>query len=160
MPIKDIERKREAGRRSYHKNKHKIDRAKRRKVEKEWRKANPEKVAAHKRTYYKKNGDKERARVLKYYHKAKEKKREIFNQQARERQTKVRELFLRLKQEMGGRCSKCGYKEEVRILNFHHLNNGDMKEGNISEMRSEKKIIEEAKKCILLCPNCHALEHL
>jgi hypothetical protein len=68
---------------------------------------------------------------------------------------------LTLVSEFGGACMKCGYNKEVRILNFHHVDAstkefsiGTRHGGNIAVLRAE------AKKCILLCPNCHMEHHL
>ena len=71
----------------------------------------------------------------------------------------VRERLHEIRLEMGGCCSRCGYKEFVDILNFHHINIEE-KEIEVTRLVREKAMREEAKKCILLCPNCHALFHL
>lgn len=64
-----------------------------------------------------------------------------------------------LVQEAGGSCRICGFKEHQAALQFHHrdpsqklfhLSHKGMTRG-ISRMRVE------AKKCVLLCANCHAL---
>lgn len=61
---------------------------------------------------------------------------------------------------MGGKCSKCGYCRNYSALEFHHL---DPKEKdfdfNVGRRRSWDKMIEELKKCVLLCSNCHREEH-
>lgn len=58
-------------------------------------------------------------------------------------------------------CSHCGYRLHTNILHYHHLDPPD-KSFAISEAkdRAIETIQEEIDKCILLCPNCHALEHL
>jgi len=63
-----------------------------------------------------------------------------------------------LRLEKGGRCAECGFDKEIRILHFHHLRDKvfSLSYGN----HSWKKMREEAEKCILLCPNCHAIIHL
>lgn len=43
-------------------------------------------------------------------------------------------------------------------LDFHHLN-ADEKEHTIAKLRSRKKIIEESKKCVVLCANHHRKFH-
>ena len=62
---------------------------------------------------------------------------------------------------LGGKCCKCGYKEHYRVLEFHHIKN---KKYSISFMIGQhhplKTIFKEAKKCILLCSNCHTEYHL
>jgi hypothetical protein len=63
-----------------------------------------------------------------------------------------------LVREAGGRCRRCGYDRCIGALQFHHLD-PDHKESNIAlcgVARSLKRMREEAKKCVLLCANCHA----
>lgn len=69
-----------------------------------------------------------------------------------------KQTLTKLRLELGGKCYQCNYDEEVRILQFHHHKGG--KDGDVSSIQSIKKMILEAKKCILLCPNCHAKTHL
>ena len=63
---------------------------------------------------------------------------------------------------LGGKCSRCGYKKNIGALEFHHLN-PEEKSFQL-DMRhlannSEDVLIEEAKKCVLLCSNCHKEIH-
>ena len=63
---------------------------------------------------------------------------------------------------MGGCCSKCGYRNNVAALEFHHINPEDKKfqlDARHLSNTSMIKIIEEAKKCVLLCSNCHKEAH-
>lgn len=57
---------------------------------------------------------------------------------------------------LGGQCRICGYKKCYKALDTHHI---DPKNKNftMSKMQGLKKetIIEEARKTILLCANCH-----
>lgn len=72
--------------------------------------------------------------------------------------SKMQKKLFDLKIENGGKCTECGFDKEVRILQFHHLRD---KKFNLSQYRRPlEQMREEAKKCILLCPNCHAKEHL
>ena len=53
-------------------------------------------------------------------------------------------------------CSKCGYNEYTDILQFHHRNPKNKKITlGASKVYNFKQMVEEIKKCILLCPNCH-----
>ena len=67
---------------------------------------------------------------------------------------------LRLVQEFGGCCLKCGYSKHPSILHFHHRN-AATKSFNISAgiCFSYARLKKEAAKCDLLCPNCHAVHH-
>jgi helix-turn-helix protein len=60
--------------------------------------------------------------------------------------------------EAGGRCVSCGYDTYLGALQFHHLD-PSAKEFALSGgglTRSLARVREEAKKCVLLCANCHA----
>lgn len=60
--------------------------------------------------------------------------------------------------EAGGCCARCGFAESMAALQFHHLDPAD-KEFHIAHRgvtRSIERARAEAKKCILLCANCHA----
>jgi hypothetical protein len=60
--------------------------------------------------------------------------------------------------EAGGHCAVCGYNRCIAALSFHHLDPAEKSFGvarggvtlGIARMR------EEARKCVLLCANCHA----
>jgi hypothetical protein len=61
-------------------------------------------------------------------------------------------------QEAGGCCTLCGYDQYPGALQFHHLEPRE-KEFALSGRgltRSVDRLREEAKKCVLLCANCHA----
>jgi len=60
--------------------------------------------------------------------------------------------------ESGGRCALCGYNRHVRALHFHHTDPRE-KRFQLSfagQTRSLAAMRAEAKKCVLLCSNCHA----
>ena len=60
---------------------------------------------------------------------------------------------------LGGACQTCGYNRCLNALDFHHV--GD-KEHTISKMYLNQplsKILQEVKKCMLLCANCHREHH-
>ncbi len=57
----------------------------------------------------------------------------------------------------GGKCIICEYNKCDAALEFHHLD-PEKKSFDLSKRnyyRSFDKILEEAKKCILVCANCH-----
>lgn len=75
---------------------------------------------------------------------------------ARSQKTFKQRLAL-LRKEKGGECVLCGYKEEINILQFHHLRD---KKFNLSQQyKPLDEMKKEAEKCILICPNCHFLIH-
>lgn len=69
----------------------------------------------------------------------------------RRRKQKLIELF-------GGKCCLCGYDKCVAALHFHHLNPKEKSFGIASRglTHSWEKLKKEARKCVLLCSNCHA----
>lgn len=74
----------------------------------------------------------------------------------RRRKQKLIEVF-------GGKCEKCGYNNCVAALHFHHIDPKTKKFGiaDFGVCRSWDRMLEEAKKCQLLCSNCHAeIEYL
>lgn len=61
--------------------------------------------------------------------------------------------------EAGGSCRRCGFAEHPAALQFHHLD-PSTKAFNLSAQgvtRSLERARAEARKCVLLCANCHAL---
>ena len=60
--------------------------------------------------------------------------------------------------EAGGRCRVCGYDRYPGALEFHHLDRDDKRLG-LSHQGAALAITTlraEARKCVLLCANCHA----
>ena len=63
-------------------------------------------------------------------------------------------------------CQLCGFKKHPLILEFHHPEGRDRRKGGKKETSSMigrnlsiKKMQEEIKELMLLCPNCHAWVH-
>jgi transposase len=60
--------------------------------------------------------------------------------------------------EAGGRCALCAYDRCVGALQFHHVEPA-AKRFSLSDTgvtRSLERAREEARKCVLVCANCHA----
>jgi hypothetical protein len=58
------------------------------------------------------------------------------------------------------KCTQCGFSHPA-ALDFHHEDPNE-KEGNIHRLIGNgqfKKAVEEIKKCIVLCANCHRIHH-
>ncbi|HWA53969.1 MAG TPA: helix-turn-helix domain-containing protein [Solirubrobacterales bacterium] len=64
----------------------------------------------------------------------------------------------KLVEEAGGCCIICGYSRCQRALQFHHLDPATKKFhiGHGGHTRALSRARAEAKKCALLCANCHA----
>lgn len=74
------------------------------------------------------------------------------------RKNKIKAMTL-----LGSSCSSCGIKyngSNGAIFDFHHVNKEE-KEYQLGTIMawSWVKIENELEKCVLLCRNCHALEH-
>ena len=75
---------------------------------------------------------------------------------SQDRNRRRKDVKLKLVSEMGGKCQICGYNKCPAALQFHHKN-PEEKEFSISGYTINlNKLRDEAKKCILLCANCHA----
>ncbi|MEY3312149.1 MAG: Sinorhizobium phage phiM7 [Bacteroidota bacterium] len=63
----------------------------------------------------------------------------------------------------GGKCQICCYNKSQSGLTFHHVDsktkNFEISNAQYKDSKTEEEIIEELKKCILVCCNCHAEIH-
>jgi transposase-like protein len=71
---------------------------------------------------------------------------------------KRRRIKRQLVDEAGGCCVLCGYARSVAALQFHHVDPAEKRFGVSQEgvARSLASARQEARKCVLLCANCHA----
>lgn len=61
---------------------------------------------------------------------------------------------------LGGQCNHCNFSFPACVYDFHHVEPKEKKfliSTNL--LRNKKSLWEELDKCILLCSNCHRLEH-
>lgn len=79
------------------------------------------------------------------------------NDRRKRQQNKKKEIL----SEFGGKCILCGYNKCCRSLVFHHRDpkQKSFEISNINLRKPIKILIEEAKKCDLLCFNCHLTLH-
>ena len=77
---------------------------------------------------------------------------------------KIRKWFQEYKESL--KCSRCGYSKEQNkgfsshALQFHHVKDKSFEISNaISRGYAMKRIINEIKKCVVLCARCHAEHH-
>ncbi len=62
----------------------------------------------------------------------------------------------------GGKCQMCGQKYPQSVFDFHHLDPSKKSFGlsTGSTTKAKSAYAEEAKKCIMVCANCHRMiEH-
>jgi len=63
---------------------------------------------------------------------------------------------------LGGHCANCGYNKSLSALSFHHKNPAKKSfdiSNNGNLMGNWQIVLMEAKKCKLLCLNCHSEIH-
>lgn len=67
----------------------------------------------------------------------------------------IRKKKQKLVEAFGGKCAACGYNKYIGALEFHHRDR-TLKEFKVSSStKGWKQSYAEAKKCVLLCSNCH-----
>ena len=96
---------------------------------------------------------KRKARRDSWWQKNKEDQRA--KQRENKRQRKIEAIAYK-----GGKCSTCGGEFHPAAFEFHHINPKE-KDRDPSKMMgmSKEKLFAELDKCVLLCANCHRLEH-
>jgi hypothetical protein len=92
-----------------------------------------------------------------------EKKKASFTSEEKQIQSKYRAAWRKgIKEKLvayfGGVCTKCGETFPACVFEFHHTD-PDTKEGQVAHKGSFSNCLEEAKKCVLVCSNCHRLIH-
>lgn len=73
-----------------------------------------------------------------------------------------RRIKTALVESFGNKCQVCGVSYPQSVYDFHHLNPAEKEfcVGAQSTTRSKADTAREAKKCIMVCANCHRLiEH-
>ena len=75
--------------------------------------------------------------------------------QGRINRRKVKEEIVEM---LGGRCMDCDGVFPQCAFDFHHRD-PTQKDFSIGQQMSSRKAKEEAKKCDLLCANCHRIRH-
>tara|TARA_R110000751_G_C13440056_1_gene442760 strand:+ start:129 stop:476 length:348 start_codon:yes stop_codon:yes gene_type:complete len=62
----------------------------------------------------------------------------------------------------GGKCKHCEVRDlkHIEIYDYHHID-PKKKDFNIGRgwAKPMKQVLAEAEKCLLLCANCHRIEH-
>lgn len=100
-------------------------------------------------------GDREKHRVAS--HESYLRNRDVVIARVTEKKRVLRGWVGLIKQLFG--CRDCGINNPV-LLDFHHVGVKRVKvSGLISNNRSRSRILEEIGQCVVLCSNCHRLEH-
>lgn len=97
--------------------------------------------------------EKQRARWRKYYH--------AHPERSKARRVKSQQSNSEYVDSFKTSCSACGI-DDKRVLDFHHVD-PETKAKGVATLRvagyAKSKIKAEIDKCILLCANCHRIEH-
>lgn len=59
----------------------------------------------------------------------------------------------------GSSCKKCGGAFHRAVFDFHHIGEKEASPSSLFANASAKAIAKELVKCVLLCANCHRMEH-
>lgn len=60
---------------------------------------------------------------------------------------------------LGGGCTRCGGRFPLAVFDFHHKEDKEFGISAYTKSCSVDRIAAEIIKCVLLCANCHRLEH-
>jgi hypothetical protein len=60
---------------------------------------------------------------------------------------------------LGPNCSRCGGSFHRSVFDFHHVGEKSSSPSSILTNKSLEYLAEELSRCVLLCANCHRLEH-
>lgn len=69
-------------------------------------------------------------------------------------QARLRALIIDLKRVP---CADCGLEYPPEVMDFDHVPGRGGKLGPVSSRRTQTAILEEARKCDVVCANCHRL---
>lgn len=124
-------------------------------------KASREKSASQRRAYRARRmqeikADPEKhAAFVAYHRKWQRDRRELLQKKQNARNRSLKE---RLVEAAGGKCCRCGYSKCIAALEFHHPD-PHAKEFTLAQYRVFERALREAKKCELVCANCHREIH-
>lgn len=138
---------------------------------KKWRKNNKERKSEMDKEYYQKNKEKIKKNSKKrYYLKREECKnqcKKYYQKNKEKRKQYIKQCFddnysLLTNKGLITDCIICGFpKEKFAAIDFHHIN-PEEKEKQMSPLIHNpvsQGLLEEARKCVCMCRNCHSLYH-
>lgn len=101
-----------------------------------------------------KDPEKQKAAAAKHY----QKKKKLYRENIKKRQKECKEYSYNVKSDKG--CYKCDEKDPV-CLDFHHTDSSQKIDtiANLIRRGTLSRIKTEIDKCVVLCSNCHKIEH-
>lgn len=120
-----------------------------------WRTKNPEKDKLSKQNYEKRCRAEEKKTPADQNSRLAVRRKNLLNR-SHQKLHEVRSEIRNYKTKIG--CQRCGYNEHYSALQFHHQP-GFAKKFNVSNAKTIAQFYSEAKKCIILCANCHAIQN-
>lgn len=67
---------------------------------------------------------------------------------------------VKMVESFGGSCGICGYDKCIGALEFHHLDPTQKDFAPSKRINSWTQTVQELRKCVLLCANCHREVHM
>lgn len=121
---------------------------------KQYREDNATEINRKRREEYRNNSAPILAKNLAY----RQRTRQQTNAYMKERTNAFKSRFVAL---AGDCCQRCGYKEFISGLEFHHIDRTDKGELPVKAINSGDfdRAYRELDKCVLLCRNCHQSYH-
>ncbi|MBP9703047.1 HNH endonuclease [Candidatus Woesebacteria bacterium] len=85
-------------------------------------------------------------------------RREYLSKMTTVRRLRIKKMLVESK---GGKCQICGYSRCLVALDFHHIDESTKLFGLSQRglIHSWEKMAAEARKCVLVCANCHREIH-
>lgn len=85
-------------------------------------------------------------------------RKETFSERAKVRAKQIRDLLEKIRKHNG--CVFCD-ESETCCLDFHHLDPSqkDQSISYLSHAKSKERMLNEMKKCVVVCSNCHRKVH-
>ena len=111
-----------------------------------------------------KDKDKQREFQMEHYYKHRKHYRKLQNAARKKRRQKSKAALISYK---GGECEHCNVSYPYDgVYEFHHTDPtkkdfsiSDALDRNIGALSNHKEILKELDKCLMLCANCHRIEH-
>ncbi|MEM6997967.1 MAG: hypothetical protein AAF413_03605 [Patescibacteria group bacterium] len=98
-----------------------------------------------------KDKDKQRAAIRKHYRENKQ----YYIDKAKRQKRNLKEKIYKLKESTP--CTDCGQHYPHFVMDYDHLENKRASVSSLLNRGGPRKVMEEIKKCELVCANCHRI---